>query len=298
MWHEYKAYLENFMMDFDFPKEAQTELNGFYQKVFSDTANFQILTSILDAYKASKNVDYRETLLACKNIATQSNVSEYVIYALTLIMMTKISKTHYQTEKIPDIVWKNNFMDLKYKLDECKLVKGVWGIFVPDWYLGFLNVSRFAFGKLQFEIIDFGYTYQKNSLSLTEKSAVINIHIPRTGTGLTPQDVDDACKQAAAFFQEKYNITPAVFVCHSWLLYPENKKILKPTSNLYSFISRFDIVKVEEYSDYKEVWRLFDCEYTGDVSQLPADTSFRRAYIEWIKCGKKTGCGYGVFVYN
>ena len=133
MWHEYKAYLENFMMDFDFPKEAQIELNGFYQKVFSDTANFQTLTSILDAYKASKNVDYRETLLACKNIAAQSNVSEYVIYALTLIMMTKIGKTHYQTEKIPDIVWKNNFLDLKYKLDECKLVKGVWGIFVPDW---------------------------------------------------------------------------------------------------------------------------------------------------------------------
>ena len=35
MLHEYKAYLENFMMDFDFPKEAQAELNGFYQKVFS-----------------------------------------------------------------------------------------------------------------------------------------------------------------------------------------------------------------------------------------------------------------------
>lgn len=45
MLHEYKAYLENFMADFDFPKEAQTELNGFYQKVFSDTANFQILIS-------------------------------------------------------------------------------------------------------------------------------------------------------------------------------------------------------------------------------------------------------------
>ena len=103
MLHEYKAYLENFMMDFDFPKEAQAELNDFYQKVFSDIANFQALTSILDGYKASKNVDYHEMLPACKKIAEQSNVCEYVIYALTLIMMThshpipKLSKTVYSS---------------------------------------------------------------------------------------------------------------------------------------------------------------------------------------------------------
>lgn len=296
MLQTYKTYLQTFMLDFDFPKEAQVELCEAYEKIFSDAANLQALANILETYKADKKQGFSEALRFCKQVSEETEVSEYVLYALTLIMLTKISKTHYQAEQIPLSVWENNFLDLRYKLHECKLVKGIWGIFVPEWYLRFFDVSRFAFGKLQFEIIDFGATYHKNFVALTEKSAVINIHIPRTGTRLTPQDVEKALDEAARFFKEKYAIDPIVFVCHSWLLYPENKKMLKSTSNLYSFISRFDIIKVEEYPDYKEVWRLFDCEYTGDVSHLPADTSFRRAYIDRIKRGEKTGCGYGVFL--
>ncbi len=298
MLQGYKTYLENFMTDFDFPKEAQTALNDCYTQIFSDSVNLQGLENILEAYGANKNADLREILSFCQRVSERRNAHKYVAYALTLIIMTKISKAHYQAENIPSSIWRNNFLDLKYKLTECKLVKGIWGIFVPEWYARFFDVSRFAFGKLQFERVDFGHKYDKNGVSLDEKSAVINIHIPRTGTRLTPQEVDGACEEAARFFKEKYAIDRTVFVCHSWLLYPENKKLLKPTSNLYSFISRFDVVKVEEYADYTETWRLFDCEYTGDVSQLPADTSFRRAYIDRIKRGQKTGCAYGVYVYK
>ncbi len=297
MFQEYKTYLQNFMIDFDFPKEAQMELNDSYEKVFSDITTFQTFTNILEMYSANKNKGFPELLRFCKQVSANTNVHEYAVYVITLIIMTKIAKAHYQAAQIPSSIWENNFLDLRYKLDECKLVKGIWGTFVPDWFLRFFDVSRFAFGILQFEIIDFGCIYNKNDLTLNEKSSVINVHIPRTGTGLTPQDVDYACENAAQFFKDHYAIEP-IFVCHSWLLYPENKKLLKPSSNLYSFISRFDIVKVEEYPNYKEVWRLFDCDYTGDVSLLPADTSLRRAYIDRIKNSEKTGCAYGVFAYK
>lgn len=294
----YKAYLENFMADFDFPEEARMELITAFENVFSIADNVQALTNVLEVYKANKKESVSALLPFGKQVADSTGANIYAVYALALIIMTKISKIHYQAEQIPLEIWKNNFLDLKYKLYECKLVKGVWGNFVPDWYFGFFAVERFAFGKLQFECIEFGQEYNKNSLSLTPKNTVINIHIPRTGTGLTPQDVDEACEKAAEFFREKYAVNPIVFVCHSWLLYPANKKILKPTSNLYSFLSRFDIVSEGEYADYKETWRLFDCEYTGDAAKLPADTSFRRAYVDRIKRGEKTGWGYGVFAYQ
>jgi hypothetical protein len=177
-------------------------------------------------------------------------------------------------------------------------VKGVWGTFVPDWNIRFFDVSRFSFGKLQFETENFGRSYDKNGVSLCKDSVVVNVHIPRTGTGLSPQDVEESCAEAEVFFKRRYGLGQVVFVCHSWLLYPENKKMLKPTSNLYSFISRFDIIEVEEYKDYQEVWRLFDREYNEDLSCLPADTSLRRAYIDRMQKGEKTGCGYGVFVYQ
>lgn len=286
------------MLEFGFPQEAQVALNEAYANVFSVAEYSQDYKKILDAYAADKTQGVAETIAFCKQVSKETGLNEYTMYALTLVMMAKISKIHYQKEALPVSVWKDNFMDLNYKLQECKLVKGVWGIFVPEWFSRFFCVDRFSFGRLQFERVDFGYTYNKNSVSLTKDSSVINIHIPRTGTGLTPQSVDEACGQAARFFKERYAIDPSVFVCYSWLLYPENLKVLKPTSNLYSFISRFDILSAETYQDYTETWRLFDCEYTDDLSKLPADTSFRRAYIDWIKKGQKTGYAYGVFIYE
>ena len=104
-------------------------------------------------------------------------------------------------------------------------------------------------------------------------------------------------KEAAQFFQERYQLEQTAFVCHSWLLYPRNKEVLSTQSNLYSFISDFDIVKSGEDPDYGEIWRLFDKNYEGDVEKLPQDSSLRRAYADWIRKGEKIGWGYGVFVF-
>ena len=296
--HDFQRYLHTCMAHFEFPEEARAELSAAYMQVFSEAANLRALSEAMAMYEADKQGGCIKMLSLCKELSACSDVHIYVVYALVLTMMAEVSKVHYQKEGVPLSIWKENFLDLKYKLVECKLVKGIWGIFVPEWYLGFLTANRFSFGRLQFELIDFGHSYNRNLLVLNEKSPVINMHIPRTGTRLTPADVENACERAAVFFKEKYALERSVFVCHSWLLYPANKEMLSPTSNLYSFLSRFDIVEVGEYPDYKEVWRLFDCDYTGEVSRLPADTSLRRAYIDRIQRGEKTGWGYGVFVYE
>jgi hypothetical protein len=60
----------------------------------------------------------------------------------------------------------------------------------------------------------------------------------------------------------------------------------------------FDIYVSGEYSNYAEIWRLFDVGFDGDVSHLPKDSSLRRAYIDLISRGEKTGWGKGVFLYK
>ena len=295
---KYQHYLHTFMEEFDFPQEAKTELNEVYERVFSDAAALQGLGDALALYKEQTREGCVAMVSFCKALAEKTGEWGYSLYMIALILLTEVAKGHYEKAGIPLTLWKENFVDLKYKLIECKLVKGVWGTFVPDWYFGFFDVSRFAFGKLQFELVDFGRSYSDDEVVLTEKNPVINVHIPRTGTRLTPKDVDEALEKAAEFFKKKYDLDEAVFVCHSWLLYPANKDMLSPSSNLYSFINRFHIIEVEEYQNYKEVWRLFDCEYDGDASKLPADTSFRRAYVDRIQRGEKMGCGYGFFVYK
>ena len=298
MFAMYQKTIQAFMTDYQYPIEAQADITNAFATAFADAQDFAELQNYLQIYEKDCEKGILETIALCARVAAKTQINVYSVNLSALILLAEIAKKHYAAKGLPESMWKDNFTDFRYKLDECKLVKGVWGNFVPDWNIRFLNVSRFSFGKLQFEIEKFGHTYDKNGVTLCEDSDVINVHIPRTGKGLYPQDVDESCKAAALFFKEKYGMEKAGFVCHSWLLYPENKKMLKETSNLYSFISRFEILKVEEYKDYKEVWRLFDADYNPDVTKMPADTSLRRAYIERMQKGEKTGCGYGIFIYD
>ena len=142
------------------------------------------------------------------------------------------------------------------------------------------------------------HEYRKGDIYLDPEFKVIHVHIPRTGGRLMPSDVDDACREASELYRQRHPGEPVVFACDSWLLYPENKNILSPTSNLYSFISRFDIIESEDDFNYTDAWRLFDKDYNGNVDELPQDTSLRRAYAERMREGKPLGRGFGVWLYD
>ena len=189
--------------------------------------------------------------------------------------------------------------DLKWKLWECKAVKGSWGSFVAGWFPGFFNLTRFALGRLQFEIVEFDGEYEKDGKKLKKGDKVINVHIPRTLTPLDKKSRDDAYSQAAEFFRNMTDGAPIAFVCSSWLLYPEAEKILPAHSNIRGFMADYDIIrsKVDEEGDYHNMWRLFDMDFTGDFNDYPEDSSLRRAYKKFLLDGNRTGSGYGVFFY-
>jgi hypothetical protein len=207
-------------------------------------------------------------------------------------------RENYIDKYIDEKIFYDTISDFRYKLEECRLVHGKCGTFVPSWYKGFFEMHIFALGRLQFEIKKFNREYEKNGVSLGKDDNVINVHIPRTQTRLDRVSLDDAYQKAKDFFKDYFVDKHTVFVCHSWLFYPKNKEVLKPTSNIYSFVSDYDIIESKEYSDYSEVWRLFDVHYNGNVEDLPQDTSLRRAYAEWIRNGTPTGEGYGVYIYD
>lgn len=104
---------------------------------------------------------------------------------------------------------------LKWKMDECKEVYKISGTFVPAWFDRFFKVERFGLGRLQFELIPFGETYEKNGVSLNPESTVINVHIPRTGTRLDRESAKAAYQMAADFFKDEFGEKPIVFVCWS-----------------------------------------------------------------------------------
>ena len=73
-------------------------------------------------------------------------------------------------------------MDLKYKLMECKTVKGEWGTFVAPWFDWHYKMKRFALGRLQFEEREWsGERFEKAGVVVEPGETVINLHIPSAG---------------------------------------------------------------------------------------------------------------------
>ena len=140
--------------------------------------------------------------------------------------------------------------------------------------------------------------YEVDGIQFPAGSKAINLHIPRTGTRLYHELVLEAYDLAAAFYKDVFGDGPIVFTCGSWMLYPWIRTVLSPTSNMAAFYDDFTIVSWGEYEDYNQVWRLFDCAYTGDPDLLPQDSSLRRAFVQRIKQGEKIGWGKGAFIYH
>lgn len=288
-----KTYLTEFFRDFPYEEEDAAYFLHVHDVITANPAASKLLREAVAAYQADIYLDYAQEIgNRADEIAGITDIHPYTVYFLTLVHMTKHLKALYLERGLDEQIFKDSVLDLKWKLAECKLVKGIRGTFVFSWFFGFFRLTRFALGRLQFEVITPGKDYAVNGFRLEKgKTQVINVHIPRTCTPLDKQSCDSAYQQARAFFRDQVG-EHCPFVCSSWLLYPENKKILPVSTNTYRFMSEYEIIDWAE-TDGTDLWRLFDTD-EKDPSLLPADSTMRRCYIEHLKNGGKTGWGLGI----
>ena len=290
-----RKYLEEFMRECCYKEEDISDLLAAYDELHASC--YDELSSLVSEYNDGYNIDYESALLRMKALSEKTKIHEYTGALLLFLCYTKRLRAYYNEAGIDDEIFLSSVLDLRYKLDECKCVYGIKGSFVAKWFSGFFDLTRFALGRLQFEIVDLGRKYEKGGVKLEPDSKVINVHIPRTGTRLDRESTLESYRLAKDFFAPKLGDTP-VFVCSSWLLFPRHREMLKSDSNILAFMNDYDLVSSGEYANYNEVWRLFDTMYDGAVSHLPDDTSLRRAYVDLITRGEKTGWGRGIFVYK
>jgi hypothetical protein len=287
-------YIRNFFDEFDYEENDAKFLIASYEKIQKNTATCALFDDIIAEYDANIDCDYIKMIDTADKIANILYIHEYTLEFLMFVAMTRRLRERYIENGINLEIYHNTILDLKYKVAECKLVRGICGSFVATWFIDFFKMRRFGLGRLQFEIVPLGYDYENNDgVRLGKESRVINVHIPRSCTPLTPESCDLACNMAREYFKGKYD-EPCAFVCHSWLLYPENEKIIPKKTNTYKFFSRFEIIDSGVYKDNSHLWRLFDTD-ERNFERLPADSSIRRAYVEHLKAGGKTGWGMGIF---
>lgn len=288
-----REYLVRFFDEFDYNESDAAFLLFTYDRIVGREDTLAVWNEALRIYDDNMNCDFDMIISLAQDVAQRLDMHRYTAELLVFICLSKKLRENYIANGIDLAIFHNSMLDLKYKLDECKAVKGVVGSFVAWWFNRFFNLERFALGRLQFEVDSFGHHYEREGHTLTPDSKAINVHIPRTLTHLTPESCDEAFEMAKEFFADKVDSnTP--FICHSWMLYPGNKYILPETTNVHRFMSRFDVFNWADDPELEDLWRIFDTD-EKDPLLLPADTRMRRAYIDHLKNGGKLGWGHGVF---
>ena len=287
-----REYLVHFFDAFAYEESDAAYLLAAYDKIRTDPAASAMLDTVLAMYQEKTDCDFPEIIAIADRIAEKLYLHAYTVELLVFLCLSRHLEELYAAQGIDRQIYYDSMMDLRYKLEECKLVNGIVGSFVTRWFARFFNLTRFALGRLQFEIVEFKYHYEKDGKVLIPGSKVVNVHIPRSSVPLTQELCTAAYRQAYDFFRDTIG-EPFAFVCHSWLLYPENETLIPPHTNIYRFMHQFDIIDSGTNIDNKDLWRLFDTKELHP-DRLPTDTSVRRNYVAHLKQGGKTGWGYGV----
>ncbi len=290
-----RDYLIRLLGECAYPERDARCLLSLYDAIEADPDSSAVWNALLQRYRQDIRCDFEALRADSRAVADRLRTHPYTVELLLFLSLSRCLRERYAEQCLPDGIFLDSILDLRYKLEECREVYGICGTFVGSWFEGFFRLTRFALGRLQFELIPFSRVYSKNGHELREDSPVLNMHIPRSGQPLLPSLCRDSFSRALSFYEKELAGKEKALVCHSWLLYPAHREFLPPHSNILSFMDFFDIFEQGEYGeDQPHFWRIFDRPYTGDPATLSYDTSLRRAYVDRVRSGGKTGWGHGV----
>lgn len=293
-----KQFYSLLMEKTDFPKEAREEL----------LKNADVLTAAgqeeaLDGavgffYDNDFSISLSRPLI--EEIAEKAGLSPYTVWLLFLMEAAAPVKASFEEDGIPGQIFWDTFADLRYKVQECQDIHGVWGNFVAFWYPIFYSRDIVKLGRLEYEnaLYDEDTPYEKNGYVVKKGDKVKSIHIPSSGESFGEEARLASYKKAYEFFKDELDGKPLVCICHSWLLNPEYGKILPPTSNFVSFQHDFDIVRAEESETFDDAWRLFGRDYEKPMEEMPERTSMQRAFKQYFLNGGKPGEGVGILIFD
>ena len=292
-----KEYIQFFLKEFSYPEEDCRAILAAYETFVERKEAFDTVVSYIKEYEQDIQCNFMMILYNMRELSESIGVHEYTGQLLILLCLSKQLREYYLQKGYPLSVWKTCMQDIYYKVVECKMIYGVCGVSVNYWFKGFFQCTRFAFEKLQFELVEMPFAYQNDEIDVKEKEPVIKVHIPRTGGRLERNGQLLAYQRADEYFRKHFGLKKVIFILDSWFLFPEMKNFVSPQSNLGMFIADYTIMDWGYFEDFSKIsWRIYDTPET-DLEKLPQNTSLQKKYLQHIKNGGKSGWGYGIFVY-
>lgn len=280
---------ENLLEQIGFTQEEQNEYFFYLNK----TGNS--IEIVAKSYMTGK-ISFPEAVEKIHQIKMPF-LHEYTIDLIFVLSCSNYLEEKYTEKGINHEYFIDAMKDIKYKLDECIKTKNVFGIFAIKWYEGFFNMQRFAFGRLQYNVLKHeGKAVNIKGYEIDKDDFFLECHIPSSGP-LTPELCMDSFKIAYEFFKKNLKGGILPIRCTSWLLYPPYLSLFGENSNTADFARNFEITEVSTKEKLTEDWRIFGVEYNGDTKKLPSSTRLQKGFINYIESGKPfgTACGYILF---
>lgn len=193
----------------------------------------------------------------------------------------------YKLRGIEDEVYYDTFSDIQLWCLNCKRDFNEYGIEEYSWLQEHVQLRLFRLGRLQFQPSTFDRDIELNGRMVYKNQLVLNVHIPE-GEPLDIYRTKEAFKKAKAFFR---GITP-VFICHSWLLYPQLDEVLPCDSNIIQFKNEFHIYEVD--SDSREAEQRIFINVSTDPLSYEERTTLQRRAKAYLIAGNKLGSGCGI----
>lgn len=287
-----RDFLELLMERTGFPAEAQAAYN-----LAADKLDPAAMDGAIDFFYEN---DFDIGLLTplIEDMAENSGVSVHTVWGLFLAFAAERAHGDYIADGVSEKIFFDTFSDLRYKAIECMHNKGVWGTFVQFWYPIFYRRDIVKLGRLEYETITYDHPAREVAgVTLRPGQKIGNIHIPSSGE---PFDLDariESYRLAYDFFKDMRGDGPLVCICHSWLLYPEYRRVLSGTSNIVSFQDDFTVLEIDDGA-FDDAWRVFGPAADGPTAELPEDTSMQRAFKKHLLEGGKNGSALGVLVFD
>ena len=198
-------------------------------------------------------------------------------------------RAYFAQRCIPETIGQASLADLGRNIRVHRKRYGVGGLGVAFWVMRHFRGTIYQLGRLQFErtrlgeglassMIDAGFDVRPEDL-------VLSIHIPDFMGPLSPEACDQSIDMARAFFsrhfpEERY----VAAVCHSWLLDPQLRAYLPPSSNIIRFQDRFHLGG-GDYDASTSVLQFVFGPVPSDLDELPRRTTLERAIVTHLKAG-------------
>lgn len=297
MWYE---YLKSFFIQYDYPIEGADFLLALTADLCGGSELWNTLLDGVRAYETGalqKPEDLSALLAQIKDASIQAKIPSESAELLLFLLCTKHLKSIYDHMNLPESYFKGVAIDIRCKLRECHAVRGIWGTFVAIWFAGFFAMTRFAIGRLQYEMIKMPPYISTDGTYCFDGQPAVNLHIPSSGP-LVIEEVRASMSEAARFFGKYFPQGKVLFHCNSWLLFPGHYEMLPPTSGIRQFMDEFTLIRGDTHADRHDLWRLFNTEDVADPSRLPQNTSLQRKYVQWIAAGKPVGSAIGIRYYS